>query len=46
MDVSKMKELGWEYSTELDRRGIEKTYAWFLANIENINEVKMVRDED
>ena len=40
MDVSKMKKLGWEYSTEL-KEGIEKTYSWFLENIENIKEVKM-----
>ena len=40
MNVSKMKEIGWEYSTEL-QQGIEKTYAWFLENIENIKEVKL-----
>jgi len=40
MDVSKMKAMGWEYSTEL-LEGIEKTYAWFLENIENIKEVKL-----
>ena len=40
MDVSKMAILGWEYSTEL-KEGIEKTYSWFLENIENIKEVKM-----
>jgi len=40
MDVSKMKEIGWEYSTEL-YEGIVKTYSWFLENIENIKEVKM-----
>jgi GDP-L-fucose synthase len=40
MDVSKMKDIGWEYSTEL-QEGIEKTYTWFLENIENIKEVKM-----
>jgi len=40
MDVSKMVTLGWEYSTEL-KEGIEKTYSWFLENIENIKEVKM-----
>jgi len=40
MDVSKMATLGWEYSTEL-KAGIEKTYSWFLENIENIKEVKM-----
>ena len=40
MDVSKMKELGWSYSIELEE-GIEKTYNWFLNNIENIKEVKL-----
>ena len=40
MDVSKMKDLGWSYSTKLEE-GIEKTYAWFLENIEDIKEVKM-----
>jgi len=40
MDVSKMAALGWQYSTEL-KAGIEKTYSWFLENIENIKEVKM-----
>jgi GDP-L-fucose synthase len=40
MDVSKMKEMGWEYSTEL-KQGIEKTYAWFLDNLVDIKEVKM-----
>ena len=44
MDVSKMKELGWSYSTEL-QEGIEKTYAWFLENIKDIKEVKMIREE-
>ena len=34
MDVSKMKSMGWTYSTELDK-GIEKTYHWFLENINN-----------
>ena len=40
MDVSKMKAIGWQYSTEL-QEGIEKTYAWFLENIQDIKEVKM-----
>jgi GDP-L-fucose synthase len=40
MDVSKMKSLGWEYSTEL-QQGIQKTYAWFLTHIKEIKEVKM-----
>ena len=40
MDVSKMKNVGWSYTTEL-QQGIEKTYAWFLENIENFKEVKL-----
>ena len=40
MDVSKMKNIGWEYSTELEL-GIEKTYHWFLENIKKIREVKL-----
>jgi len=40
MDVSKMKEIGWQYSTELED-GIKKTYKWFLENIENLKEVSM-----
>ncbi|MDC0117465.1 GDP-L-fucose synthase [Flavobacteriaceae bacterium] len=35
MDVSKMKALGWEYSTELED-GIKKTYQWFLENTDTI----------
>jgi GDP-L-fucose synthase len=40
MDVSKMKAMGWTYTTELDK-GIEKTYKWFLKNINNFKEVKL-----
>ena len=40
MDVSKLKEEGWSYSTEL-KEGIEKTYKWFLENIETFKEVKI-----
>jgi len=40
MDVSKMKEIGWEYSTELED-GIKKTYQWFLDNIDKIKEIKL-----
>ena len=40
MDVSKMKELGWQYSTEL-KDGIKKTYQWFLNNINIIKEIKL-----
>ena len=35
-----MKNIGWEYSTELEV-GIKKTYNWFLENIESIKEVKL-----
>ena len=40
MDVSKMKAMGWTYTTELNE-GIEKTYKWFLENINNFKEVKL-----
>ena len=40
MDVSKMKEMGWNYTTELEI-GIQKTYLWFIENIENIKEIKL-----
>ena len=40
MDVSKMRNIGWRYTTELED-GIEKTYNWFLENIEDFKEVKL-----
>jgi len=40
MDVSKMKDMGWEYSIELED-GIKKTYSWFLKNIDSIKEIKL-----
>jgi GDP-L-fucose synthase len=40
MDVSKMKEIGWQYSTDLED-GLQKTYLWFLENIENLKVVSM-----
>ena len=40
MDISKMHELGWKHQVEL-KQGIQKTYNWFLENIENFKEVKM-----
>ena len=40
MDVSKMKQSGWEYSTELEE-GIKKTYQWFLNNIDTFKEIKL-----
>ena len=40
MDVSKMKVLGWEHTTELDD-GVRKTYNWLLQNIDKIKEIKL-----
>ena len=40
MDVSKMNDIGWQYSTELED-GIQKTYLWFLDNIDTIKEIKL-----
>ena len=40
LDTSKMRELGWEYSTEL-QQGIEETYSWFLKNIDDLKEIKI-----
>ena len=40
MDVSKINELGWKHEVDLEE-GIQKTYEWFLNNIENFKEVKI-----
>ncbi|UAB84836.1 GDP-L-fucose synthase [Zunongwangia sp. SCSIO 43204] len=40
MDISKMHDLGWKHKIDLEE-GIEKTYNWFLENIENFKEVKL-----
>ena len=40
MDVSKIRDLGWSYSTELTE-GIEKTYQWFLENIKDLKQIKL-----
>jgi GDP-L-fucose synthase len=40
MDISKMHALGWKHQVQLEA-GIQKTYAWFLANIDVFKEVKM-----
>lgn len=40
MDVSKMKAMGWQYSTELED-GIKKTYQWYVENIDSIKEIKL-----
>ncbi|MAD11847.1 MAG: GDP-fucose synthetase [Flavobacteriaceae bacterium] len=38
MDVSKMKAIGWQYSTELEE-GVKNTYQWFLENIDLIKKL-------
>ncbi len=40
MDISKMHNLGWKHEVNLDS-GIEKTYHWFLENIDNFKEVRL-----
>jgi GDP-L-fucose synthase len=40
MDVSKMHDLGWKHQVKLEE-GIQKTYDWFLQNIENFKQVKL-----
>jgi len=40
MDVSRLKNEGWEYTVELEE-GIRSTYEWFLENIDDIKEVKL-----
>jgi GDP-L-fucose synthase len=35
-----MKSMGWTHSTPLSD-GIQKTYQWFLENINNFKEVKL-----
>lgn len=40
MDVSRLEQAGWSYSTELEA-GTRMTYEWFLENQDEIREVKM-----
>jgi GDP-L-fucose synthase len=40
MDISKMHALGWKHQVALEE-GIQKTYHWFLENIENVKKVKL-----
>jgi GDP-L-fucose synthase len=37
MDVSKMHNIGWKHQIDLEN-GIQKTYDWFLENIENFKQ--------
>ena len=38
LDVSKIKETGWQYSTELEN-GIKMTYQWYLDNLDTIKKI-------
>ena len=38
MDSAKMNQLGWKHQVALEE-GIEETYNWFLANVENVKKV-------
>lgn len=40
MDISKMHELGWKHKVNLEE-GIQRTYDWFLENVNAFKEVKM-----
>lgn len=35
LDVSKMNNIGWKHQVDLEE-GIQKTYNWFLENLENL----------
>lgn len=39
LDVQRMKDLGWEYSTSL-KDGIKETYQWFLSSLDTNNEIE------
>lgn len=40
MDISKMHALGWKHQTNLEE-GIQKTYDWFLENVDQYKQLKM-----
>ena len=40
MDISKMHELGWKHKVNLEE-GIQRTYDWFLENVNAFKEVKI-----
>ncbi|MDN3686538.1 GDP-L-fucose synthase family protein [Cyclobacterium jeungdonense] len=40
LDVSKMKEAGWQATIGLEQ-GIQETYTWFLENVDRIKQVKL-----
>jgi len=38
MNVDHLKQLGWQYSIDLET-GLQKTYRWFLNNVEGLRQV-------
>jgi GDP-L-fucose synthase len=40
MDISKMHALGWKHQINLEE-GIQKTYNWFLENVQNVKKVTL-----
>lgn len=40
MDISKMHDLGWKHKIDLEE-GIQKTYDWFVKNVENVKKVAL-----
>jgi len=40
LDISRAEKVGWTFKTNLDE-GIDKTYNWFLKNLNNFKEVKL-----
>ena len=38
MNVERLKNLGWQYSIDLET-GLQKTYQWFLDNVEGLRQV-------
>jgi GDP-L-fucose synthase len=40
MDISKMHALGWKHKVVLEE-GIQKTYDWFVENVENVKKVSL-----
>jgi GDP-L-fucose synthase len=40
MDISKMHALGWKHKVVLEE-GIQKTYDWFVKNVENVKKVSL-----
>lgn len=40
MDISKMHDLGWKHQVNLEE-GIQKTYEWFVENVEDVKKVTL-----